>query len=256
MTTATDGRAPLIGYVADRKRSTSGPWVDVLVDSLPHTFSSAIEQAGGVPLMIPVVDAQLAHVERLLDAVDGLFLAGGRDIDAELYGQAPHAANDPALTVRDRLEIELVRAAMRRGMPVLGACRGMQVINVALGGTLTQHLAETTDLAPHRDVVGEFTAHPVRVTPGTRLAGILPEAETEIASHHHQGIDRLGAGLTASAAAPDGVIEALEASDAATFCLGVQWHPEERLDPDGLALMRSLIEAAGARAASRAPART
>lgn len=116
-------RTPLIALVADRKPSTTGPWVDIMTDGLPHSYLTALEQAGGAPVLIPALDVHLESPERLLDGVDGLFLPGGRDLDAELYGQDPHETNDEPLRVRDEIEIALVREARRRGMPVFGACR-------------------------------------------------------------------------------------------------------------------------------------
>lgn len=240
-------RLPRIAVVADRKVVSSGAWQNILTDGLPHTYLTALEQAGALPLLVPALEVSLDHVAEILDVADGLFLPGGRDIDAQLYGDDPHELNDQPLRIRDELEIALVAEARRRQMPIFGACRGMQVINVALGGTLTQHLDEVTDMTPHRDVVGEFTSHPVTVIEGTVLASLAPATEFSIASHHHQGVDVLGAGLTASAIAPDGIIEALEAREGA-FCVGVQWHPEEQLGQEGLDLIRAFIaEARGNR---------
>ncbi|GAA1425879.1 gamma-glutamyl-gamma-aminobutyrate hydrolase family protein [Agrococcus citreus] len=233
---------PFIAVVADRKPQSSGAWVDVPTDGLPHSYVRAIEQAGGAAVLIPAVESHLDELDRLLDCVDGLFLAGGRDIDAELYGQRPHPANDPSLTVRDRLEIALTQRASERGIPVFGACRGMQVINVAFGGTLEQHLADRVDMQPHRDGVGEFTSHRVEIVAGSALATIAPHAELDIASHHHQGVDALGEGLIATAFADDGVIEAVETPTG--FCVGVQWHPEEQLDHEGHALVLAFVDAA------------
>lgn len=242
---------PLIGVVADRKAASSGAWVDIPTDGLPHAYLSAIELAGGAPVLFPSLQVHLDEPERLLDRIDGLFLSGGRDIDAELYGSEPHPANDEPLRIRDELEIELARLARERGMPIFGACRGMQLLNVALGGTLEQHLGDRVDLAPHRDVYGVHTAHPVAIAPGTLLGRITHDEEFEISSHHHQAVDRLGDGLVASASAPDGVIEAIEATDG-SFCLGVQWHPEERLDPEGIALIRAFVDASRAWAQAHA----
>ncbi|MFD4420911.1 gamma-glutamyl-gamma-aminobutyrate hydrolase family protein [Agromyces sp. NPDC058484] len=241
---------PLIGIVADRKSASYGAWVDIPTDAISHTYVSAIQEAGGAPLLIPSLDVHVDDPERLIDLIDGLFLPGGRDLDAELYGSVAHPSNDQPLRVRDELEIALTRLARKRDVPVLGACRGMQVLNVALGGTLEQHLGDRIDLTPHRDIYGEHTSHPVSIAPDTLLRSITHEAEFEISSHHHQGVDRLGDGLTASASAPDGVIEAIEATDGA-FCLGVQWHPEERLDPEGIALIRAFVAAAGARSETK-----
>ncbi|MEV1130233.1 gamma-glutamyl-gamma-aminobutyrate hydrolase family protein [Agromyces sp. NPDC049794] len=242
---------PVIGLVADRKSVTSGAWVEIPNDGLPHTYLAAIEEAGGAPLLIPSLDVHVAEPERLLDLIDGLFLPGGRDLDASLYGSEAHPTNDPPLRVRDELEIALTRRARERGMPVFGACRGLQVLNVAFGGTLKQHLGDRVDLTPHRDVVGRFTSHHVSIEPGSLLGRLTRDASFEIASHHHQGVGELGSGLVVSASAPDGVIEAVEAADG-SFCLGVQWHPEERLDHEGLSLIRAFVDAAAAR--ERVPA--
>lgn len=242
---------PFIGVVADRKPASSGAWVDIPTDGLPHAYLSAIQQAGGAPLLFPSLDVHLADPGRLLDRVDGLFLSGGRDIDAELYGNEPHPSNDEPLRLRDELEIALTHVARERAMPIFGACRGMQLLNVALGGTLEQHLGDRVDLAPHRDVYGVHTAHPVSIAPGSLLRSITHDEEFEISSHHHQAVDRLGQGLVAAATAPDGVIEAIESTDGA-FCLGVQWHPEERLDPEGIALIRAFVDACRARTARAA----
>lgn len=236
-------RAPRIAVVADRKVVSSGAWQNIVTDGLPHTYSTALEQAGAQPLLVPSLDVSLAGVGELLDIVDGLFLPGGRDLDASLYTDDTHALNDPPLRIRDELEIALVAEARHRNMPIFGACRGMQVINVALGGSLTQHLEDVTDMTPHRDVVGEFTSHDVEVIPSTTLAQLVSKPEFAIASHHHQSVDTLGEGLIASAVAPDGIIEAVEARDGG-FCLGVQWHPEEQLGFEGLSLIRAFVSQA------------
>jgi putative glutamine amidotransferase len=242
---------PLIGVVADRKPSSSGAWVDIPTDGLPHAYLSAIEQAGGAPVVFPSLRVHVDHPDRLLDRIDGLFLPGGRDIDARMYGTEPHPSNDEPLRIRDELEVALTRLARERGMPILGACRGMQLLNVALGGSLEQHLGDRIDLAPHRDVYGVHTSHRVRIEPGTLLRGITRDEAFDISSHHHQAVDRLGEGLVASATAPDGVVEAIETTDG-SFCLGVQWHPEERLDPEGIALIRAFVDACRERARSAA----
>lgn len=236
---------PIIGLVGDRKNATSGAWIDIPTDGIPYTYLRLLEQAGGSVVLFPALEANLRQVNRFLDGIDGLFLPGGRDVDAELYGQEHHEANDPPLRVRDELEIALVREARRRGMPILGACRGLQVLNVALGGTLTQNLADHVDQTPHRDVVGTFTSHSVKVEEGTLLESIIGKQTFDIASHHHQSTDELGEGLVATATAEDGTVEAAETTDG-TFCLGVQWHPEEKVDPEGLALLSAFVDASRA----------
>jgi putative glutamine amidotransferase len=234
--------APIIGVVADRKIQSSGLWVDVETDGLPHSYLRAIEKAGGAPFLIPSIAASLELVDKWVEAMDGLFLPGGGDVDSRLYGQEPHDLNDRPMRIRDDLEIALTLAAKRRGIPIFGACRGMQVINVALGGTLEQHIGERVDLTPHRNVVGIFTSHPVLIKEGSLLEAILPQRELGIASHHHQGVGELGSGLAISARAPDGVIEAIEAIDG-SFCIGVQWHPEQQLDQEGLNIIRAFVDA-------------
>jgi putative glutamine amidotransferase len=201
-------------------------------------------------VLFPSLDVHVDEPGRLLDLIDGLFLPGGRDLDASLYASEAHPSNDKPLRVRDELEIALTRGARERDIPVLGACRGMQVLNVALGGTLEQHLGDRLDLTPHRAEYGTHTSHPVAIHPDTLLSGITHELEFDISSHHHQGVDELGEGLVVSASAPDGVVEAIESVDGA-FCLGVQWHPEERLDPEGIALIRAFIAAARTRARAK-----
>ena len=241
---------PIIGLVADRKDVTTGPWIDVPNDAINHSYVTAISAAGGSPVLIPSTDVNLANVDRLLDAIDGLLLPGGADLDPELYGQLPHAENDPPLRIRDDLEIALTRRAVELGVPVYGVCRGMQVLNVALGGTLEQHLDDRLDMTPHRNVVGTFTSHLVQPVAGTRLARAVGTKELTITSHHHQAVQHLGRGLIPSAAAPDGVIEAVEVAGS-QFVLGVQWHPEENLPGGGSALFEAFIRAAASFGAQR-----
>lgn len=234
---------PLIGLVSDRKVITLGPWVDVANDAIPHSYVAAIEQAGGSPLLIPSAGSNLTNIDRILDAIDGLFLPGGSDMDSDLYGQAPHAENDEPFRLRDDLEMALTRRAVERRIPVYGVCRGMQVLNVALGGTIEQHLGDRLDMTPHRDDVGTYTAHGITPIAGTRLASVLGTAEMSIASHHHQAVAELGEGLIRSAWASDGVVEAIESS-ADPFVLGVQWHPEQDLSGGGCLLFRAFVQAA------------
>lgn len=244
-------KSPLIAIVADQKPMSSGPWRNVLTDGNPHTYIHAVTAGGGAPILFPTIPAFIEHPDTVLDMVAGLFLPGGRDIESKQYGQTAHKENDPPFTARDELEIALVQAATARGMPVFGACRGMQIINVALGGGLEQHLGDRLDLTPHRDTVGEFTTHEVRISPGSVLANIVGDAPIQIASHHHQAVAELAPGLVATAWAPDGVIEAIESSGdaerppgAPSFCLGVQWHPEQRLDTAGRKLMTAFVSEA------------
>ena len=234
---------PLIGLVADRKVVTVGQWIEVPNDAIPHSYVAAIQQSGGSPLLIPSVAVNLANVDRILEAIDGLFLPGGSDLDSNLYGEECHAENDQPLRMRDDLELALVRRAVERGIPIYGVCRGMQVINVALGGTLEQHLGDRLDMTPHRDEIGVYTVHEVIPVAGSRLAEIVGTSTFAIASHHHQAVAQLGPGLVACAVAPDGVVEAVEAPGE-QFLLGVQWHPEQKLPGTGLELFRAFVHAA------------
>lgn len=242
--------APLVLMVLDRRRVTYGSWVDTPSDALFSVYGDAVEAGGGQVVMVPPTTMTLAGLDRLLDSVDALFLAGGRDVDAAAYGARPHPANERSDPLRDAVEIGLVRGATERGLPVLGACRGMQVLNVALGGTIEQHLADRIDMSPHQGGPAEFVRHPVRIVAGTRLSSIVSIPEFVIAAHHHQAVDVIGDGLVASAFAPDGVIEALEGTGD-TFLLGVQWHPEQLMDGQGQALFGALVSEARAVQASR-----
>lgn len=199
---------------------------------VPMNYIEHVQRAGGVAVLIPPDPALAEEPGRVLDRLDGLLLVGGADVGADTYGAAPHPLSEPPVPLRDAVETALVRAAMDRGMPVLGICRGAQVINVAGGGTLLQHLPEDLGHEDHRRAVGRFDGneHDVRVDPGTRAMEATGEAVHRVASHHHQAIDALGNGLRVSArAAEDGLPEAVE-SEGPGWVLGVQWHPEA--DPD------------------------
>ncbi len=172
--------------------------------------------------------------------LDGLVLAGGEDLDPALYGARPHPRAGAPVPERDRWELALLDAALEQGVPVLGICRGMQLMNVHAGGTLCQHLPDEVGHDDHNPVVGAFVDHAVKPVPGTLTGDLLPGGAPAVATHHHQSVDRLGDGLVATAHAEDGTIEALEYADG-RFALGVQWHPEARED---LRLAQALVRAA------------
>ena len=226
----SDVRPVRIGLTTYREPAAWGVWSEP-ANLLPATYSDAVHRAGGLPLLLPSIDPTLVTqgsmadlVECALDAVDGLLLAGGADIEPARYGALRHPSTGSARPDRDEWEIALTRAAMRRGMPVLGVCRGMQVLAVALGGTLLQHLPDATGTAEHCPVVGVHGRHVVRVSPSSRLGtAIGPRAE--VATYHHQAVDRLPEPLVATAWADDGTIEACETADG-SWTVGVQWHPE------------------------------
>lgn len=229
-------RPPRIGVTTYLERARYGSW-DHRAALLPVSYVDAVVRAGGVPLLLPPV----GHAyEELLDALDGLVLAGGADLDPSRYGDTPDPRTAGVRPARDAFEFPLVRAALARDLPVLAVCRGMQVLNVALGGTLHQHLPDVVGHEQHRPAPGVFGTSTIALRQATRLAGVLG-AETTVSCHHHQGLDRLGAGLQAVGWTEDGTVEAVEVPGR-RFVAGIQWHPEE--DGDDLRLFAALVEAA------------
>ena len=191
--------------------------------SVPCEYVDAVRVAGGVPIVLPPVEGETAG----LDVVAGLILPGGGDVDPSHYGGDPHDANYGISQERDRFELALARAAIaRRSMPLLCVCRGMQLLNVALGGDLIAHIPDQFGTSVvHRAPQLRAVPHDVRVDPESRLGRVLGETEFAVQSVHHQAVGRLGDGLRAVAWAEDGVVEAVE-SDRHAFLIGVQWHPE------------------------------
>jgi putative glutamine amidotransferase len=230
----------LIGMCTALERARYGHWhVDAFL--LQRSYVEAVQRAGGTAVMLPP-DPD-ADPDQLLDVIDGLILAGGRDIDPESYGADRHPLTDESRTERDEFEIRLARRAMERDIPLLGICRGMQLMNVARGGTLVQDLTEHVGHEDHRRSVGTFDGndHPVRLADGSLAAGATGESRHDTLSHHHQGIDRVGDGLQITGWADDDELpEALE-DPGLRFALGVQWHPEA--DPDSQ-VVAALVEAA------------
>ncbi|HEV7584138.1 MAG TPA: gamma-glutamyl-gamma-aminobutyrate hydrolase family protein, partial [Solirubrobacteraceae bacterium] len=220
-------RRPVIGICAALERARWSAW-DQSAVLLAHNYVQAVQRAGGLALMIPP-DGDLAEEpDQLLELIDGLMLAGGADIDPSSYGREQHPQTVDTVPERDVFEIALARAAIARDMPVLGICRGMQLINVACGGTLVQHLPEHLGHQEHRRVLGSFDGsdHDVVLTSGSLAARAAGEVDHATKSHHHQGVDRLGEGLLVSGASTlDDLPEAVELPDR-RFVLGVQWHPE------------------------------
>ncbi|AKJ14250.1 glutamine amidotransferase [Streptomyces incarnatus] len=199
---------------------------------LPAGYPRLVQRAGGLAAMLPPDAPERAAAT--LARLDGLVIAGGPDVDPARYGAEREPRTGPPAPARDAWELALIEAALEAGMPVLGICRGMQLLNVALGGTLVQHLEG------HAEVVGVFGGHPVKPVPGSLYAGIVPE-ETTVPTYHHQAVDRLGAGLVPSAHAADGTVEAVELPADRGWALGVQWHPEMGED---LRVMSALVTAA------------
>jgi putative glutamine amidotransferase len=233
---------PLIGLTSYAQTARWAAW-EGKAAVVGWVYVDAIHRAGGRTLLLPPTDQGIAET---LDVLDGLMLAGGNDLDPAHYGATRHAETEEAHPERDQAELALLQGALERNLPVLAICRGMQVMNIARGGTLIQHLPEHLGSATHREVVGQFSEHPVEIAPDSLLESVLgPSAP--VLSHHHQAADRIGDGLTAVAWSEDGTVEAIEDS-ALDFALGVQWHPEEGLDT---ALFTALIDAAAAYRAAR-----
>jgi len=209
-----------------------------------RTYPAAVQGAGALALVLPPDEAAVSSPDLLLDRIDGLLLAGGADVDPASYGAPPHPETGPVWPERDRFEIALTLRAVERGIPVLGACRGMQILNVAFGGTLHQHLPDVIGTDRHRHTPGLFGDHEVRLEPGSLAAGAVGTERSIVKSHHHQGIAELGEGLLATGWSPDDeLIEAIELPGE-RFVLGVLWHPEEDAASRVIA---ALVEAAKAK---------
>jgi len=218
---------PVIGICTGLTRAQWGVW-DQRAAVLPYSYITAIQRAGGLALMIPPDPGLETAPDEMLDLIDGLILAGGSDIDPSNYGAAPHPETKDTVPERDAVELALTRRAVERDMPVLGICRGMQMINVALGGTLRQHLPEDVGHEDHRRVPGSFDGadHDVRMKAGSLAARAIGEELHGTKSHHHQGVDALGTGLVVTGESVlDDLPEAVEDPEH-RFLLGVQWHPE------------------------------
>jgi putative glutamine amidotransferase len=218
----------VIGICTAVARANWGVWAEREAVLLATTYIGAIQRAGGLAVMIPPDGGFEDDPDQMLDLLDGLILAGGNDIDPACYGAERHPETGITLPERDRSELALARRAIERDMPVLGICRGMQLINVAFGGTLRQHLPDELGHEEHRRTPGSFEGsdHDVRLTPGSLAARAAGEELHGTKSHHHQGVGLVGEGLEVTGISVlDDLPEALEAPDR-RFVLGVQWHPE------------------------------
>jgi putative glutamine amidotransferase len=235
---------PLIGITSYSEPEVRwGAW-KVPAALIPLTYVRAVEAAGGRALIVPPSEEA---IEETLDVLDGLIFSGGSDLDPELYGQDAHPETIGVREERDRGELALLVAALERDLPVLAVCRGSQVLNVARGGDLVQHLPEIVGHEQHKHTPGVFGDHEVDVRPGSKVGELLGE-RAPVKSHHHQGFGRIGDGLVESAWAEDGTLEAIE-DPSQRFAVGVLWHPEAGEDA---ALFRALVEEARAYRAARA----
>ena len=228
----------MIGITAYAEPSVRwGVW-DVPAAVIPLAYVRQVEAAGGRALLVPPSEE---GIEETLDAVDGLLFSGGSDIDPAESGHEAHPETTHVRPERDRGELALLRAALERDMPVLAVCRGSQVLNVARGGDLVQHLPDEVGDEKHKHTPGVFADHDVEVKEGTRLGSLLGD-RAPVKSHHHQGFGRVGDGLVEAAWAEDGTLEAVE-DPRKRFAVGVLWHPEEGEDA---ALFRTLVDEARA----------
>ena len=230
---------PAIGICAAVEQARFGAW-DQPATLLPLAYTNAIQDAGGVALLLPPDDEAAQNPAELLDRLDALMLAGGRDVDPLSYGARPDPHTGEPSPERDRFELALVSAALERDMPVLGVCRGMQMLNVACGGTLLQHL-EGELLERHRHTPGVFSDHDVELEPGSLAARAAGAERIAVRSHHHQALAELGEGLVVTGRSPeDGIVEAVELPGK-RFALGVLWHPEE---DEASGVIGALVQAA------------
>lgn len=229
----------MIGLTTYLDQAQTGIW-DVRASFLPAMYFQGVTLAGGIAVLLPPQPADPGIAARVLDGLDGLVITGGKDIDPAVYGQPRHPATDEPSPDRDGWEFALLHAALSRQLPVLGICRGAQVLNVALGGNLHQHLPDVIGHREHRVGNAVFSTLPVRTVPGTRLAALVGET-VQAKCYHHQAIAELGDGLVVSGWDPDGVIEAIE-KPGDGFVLAVQWHPEESLAD--LRLFAAVVDAA------------
>jgi gamma-glutamyl-gamma-aminobutyrate hydrolase PuuD len=227
----------LIGITTYVEEAAWGHW-QLEAALIPYDYVRAIERAGGRAVLVP---PSVEGIEETLDALDGLLFSGGNDLDPESYGADTHPETTGTRPDRDRGELALLEGALARDMPMLAVCRGFQVLNVARGGDLVQHLPDAVGHEQHREVKGVFSEHGVRIDDASRLGSVLGR-EAPVKSHHHQGVGRVGDGLREAAWADDGTVEALEDPEK-RFAVGVLWHPEAGED---MKLFEALVAEASA----------
>jgi gamma-glutamyl-gamma-aminobutyrate hydrolase PuuD len=233
---------PVVGITTYITPASWGAW-QLETALVPADYVRAVERAGGRPLLVP---PSLNGIEETLDVLDGLIFSGGSDLGPDLYGQEAHPETSGVVPERDSAEIALLDAALERDLPVLAICRGSQILNVALGGDLIQHIPDIVGSDRHKEVAGTFADHEVSIAEGTTLAGLIGD-RVPVKSHHHQGFGRIGEGLRVAAQDEDGTVEALE-DPSRRFAVGVLWHPEAGEDAR---LFQALVREATAYRAER-----
>lgn len=232
-----------VGICAAVEQVRWGAW-DTVVTMAPRAYAQSVQAAGGLALVLPPDDGALETPDEVLDRVDALLLAGGGDLDPGSYGAKPHPETNGTCPERDRFELALTHRALERDMSVLGICRGMQLLNVACGGTLEQHLPDVLGHNDHRHTPGSFGDHEVRLAPGSLAERAAGGERLTVKSHHHQGIAELGEGLESTGwAVEDETVEAVELADR-RFALGVLWHPEEDMKSRVIAALVKEVVAA------------
>ncbi|HEV7957252.1 MAG TPA: gamma-glutamyl-gamma-aminobutyrate hydrolase family protein [Marisediminicola sp.] len=236
------GRRPIIGITTYLERAQTGAW-DVRAAFLPAVYLDGVTEAGGIAVLLPPQPASDEIVDRVLDSIDGLVLSGGADVDPARYGQEAHEKTAIPRADRDAWEHALIRRAIDREVPFLGICRGAQLLNVALGGTLHQHLPEIVGSEKYQPAPAEFGTVDVLVSKESRLSAVLGRTASNLSvrCYHHQALARVADALTVTALSEDGVIEAVELSGL-PFGIAVQWHPEQ--DAADRRLFEGLVEAA------------
>ena len=221
------GTRPTIGVTAATENVSYGAWNEVPAFMSPASYALAVQRAGGRAVLLLPDPEDAEDPGSLLDLIDALIVTGGAgDVDPALYGQNPHRETGPVQEERDAYELALVRAAIERRTPVLGICRGMQILNVAYGGGIEQHLPDVVGHEDHRHTPGTFADHEVDLETGSLAARAAGAGRTAVKSHHHQGVREIGDGLMVTGRSGDDTVEALE-DPSCPFVLGVLWHPEE-----------------------------
>lgn len=238
---------PRIGITTYEEPASWSYWREVSAAVVPTAYVESVRAAGGMPYLIPPIATAGEDADDVIASLHGLVVVGGSDVTPDQYGELPHGSSAGWHETRDLVEVALIRAALEADLPYLGICRGLQLLNVVRGGTLLQHLPDVVaDPLRHRPGLGQYGRHHVQIEPSSRLGELLGN-HVEVVSCHHQAPERIGERLDLVARdSDDGIIEALEDAEH-TFCIGVQWHPEEDLEGPGLTLFRSLVAHAAQR---------